>query len=99
MFSIQTLNLKIIYASNRGAAVLIKDPVEFFLRLQEAEPECINFGLLSYDGDIFEPDVELSNFKQAPSAVPFRMNRTYEYQHGFQVLTGHNCGVNFKQEE
>lgn len=76
MFSIQTLNLKIIYASNRGAAVLIKDPVEFFLRLQEAEPECINFGLLSYDGDIFEPDVELSNFKQAPSAVPFRMNRT-----------------------
>lgn len=41
----------------------------------------------------------LSNFKQATSAVPIRMNRASEYQHGFQVLTGHNCSVNFKQEE
>lgn len=32
--------------SNRGAAVLIKDPVEFLLRFQEAEPEGINFGLV-----------------------------------------------------
>lgn len=67
--------------SNRGAAVLIKDPVEFLLRFQEAEPEGINFGLVSYDGDIFEPKVALSNFKQAASEVPFHKNRAYEYQH------------------
>lgn len=38
---------------------MIKDPVEFLLRFQEAEPEGINFGLVSYDGDIFEPKVAL----------------------------------------
>ena len=85
--------------SNRGAAVLIKDPVEFLLRFQEAEPEGINFGLVSYDGDIFEPDVALSNFKQAAGAVPFHKNDAYEYQHEFRIVTGHNCDIDFKQED
>lgn len=85
--------------ANRGAAVLIKDPVEFLLRFQEAEPEGINFGPVSYDGDIFEPDVALPNFKQAASAVPFHKNRAYEYQHEFRIVTGHNCDIDFKQED
>lgn len=85
--------------SNRGAAVLIKDPVEFLLRFQESEPEGINFGLVSYDGDIFEPNVALSNFKQAASEVPFHKNRAYEYQHEFRIVTGHDCDIDFKQED
>ena len=85
--------------SNRGASVLIKDPVEFLLRFQEAEPEGINFGLVSYDGDIFEPNVALSNFKQAASVVPFHKNRAYEYQHEFRIVTGHDCDIDFKQED
>lgn len=85
--------------SNRGAAVLIRDPVEFLLRFQEAEPEGINFGLVSYDGDIFEPKVALSNFKQAASEVPFHKNRAYEYQHEFRIVTGHDCDIEFKQED
>lgn len=85
--------------SNRGAAVLIKDPVEFLLRFQEAEPEGINYGLVSYDGDIFEPDVALSNFKQAASEVPFHKNCAYEYQHEFRIVTGHDCDIDFKQED
>lgn len=85
--------------SNRGAAVLIKDPVEFLLRFQEAEPEGINFGLVSYDGDIFEPKVALSNFKQAASEVTFHKNHAYEYQHEFRIVTGHDCDIDFKQED
>lgn len=50
---------------------MIKDPVEFLLRFQEAEPEGINFGLVSYDGDIFEPNVALSNFKPATRCSSF----------------------------
>lgn len=84
--------------SNRGAAVLIKDPVEFLLRFQEAEPEGINFGLVSFDGDIFEPDVALSNFEQATRAIPFHKNRSYKYQHEFRIVTGHDCDIDFKQE-
>lgn len=84
--------------SNRGAAVLIKDPVEFLLRFQEAEPEGINFGLVSYDGDIFEPDVALPNFKRAAAVVPFHKNRAYEYQHEFRIVTGHDRDIDFKQE-
>lgn len=85
--------------SKGGAAVLIKDPVEFLLRFQEAELEGINFGLVSYDGDIFEPDVALLNFKQAAGAVPFHKNRTYEYQHEFRIVTGHDCDIDFKRED
>lgn len=78
---------------------MIKDPVEFLLRFQEAEPEGINFGLVSYDGDIFEPKVALSNFKQAASEVPLHKNRAYEYQHEFRIVTGHDCDIEFKQED
>ena len=48
---------------------------------------------------IFEPKVALSNFKQAASEVPFHKNRAYEDQHEFRIVTGHDCDIEFKEED
>ena len=82
-----------------GAAVLIKDPVEFLSRFQDSEPEGIGFGPVVYDGSLFDPKTALANWKDATSIVPYHKNRAYAYQHEFRIVTGHDCKMNIEMGE
>lgn len=70
-----------------GSAVLITDPVEFLRRFQRAEKAGIDFGIVSYDGDVFEPKDAFRRLDQ----VPYHKNSRFAYQHEFRIVTGHNC--------
>ena len=85
--------------AQEGAAVLIKDPVEFLSRFQDSEPEGIGFGPVVYDGSLFNSKVALANWKDATRIVPYHKNRTYAYQHEFRIVTGHDCKMNIEMRE
>ena len=70
-----------------GSAVLTTDPVEFLWRFQQAEETSIGFGIVSYDGDVFEPKDAFSRLNQ----VPYHKNSRFAHQHEFRIVTGHNC--------
>ena len=82
-----------------GAAVLIKDPVEFLKRFQDSEPEGIGFGPIVYDGCLFETKTALAHWKDAASIVPYHKNQTYAYQHEFRIVTGHDCKMKIEMRE
>lgn len=70
-----------------GSAVLITDPVEFLWRFQRAEETGIGFGIVSYDGDVFESKDAFSRLGQ----VPYHKSSRFAYQHEFRIVTGRNC--------
>lgn len=70
-----------------SSAVLITDPVEFLWRFQRAEEAGIGFGIVSYDGDAFEPKDAFSRLDQ----VPYHKNSRFAHQHEFRIATGRNC--------
>lgn len=70
-----------------GSAALITDPAEFLWRFQHAEETGIGFGIVSYNGDVFDPKDAFDKLEQ----VPYHKNSRFAYQHEFRIVTGHNC--------
>ena len=70
-----------------GSAVLITDPAEFLWRFQHAEETGIGFGIVSYNGDVFDPKDAFDKLEQ----VPYHKNSRFAYQHEFRIVTGRNC--------
>lgn len=70
-----------------GSAVLITDPAEFLWRFQHAEETDIGFGIVSYNGDVFDPKDAFDKLEQ----VPYHKNSRFAYQHEFHIVTGRNC--------
>lgn len=82
------------FAGENGVCCVIRDPTEFLLRFQNREPSAIRFGLVSYDGDLFENREAFNHIDD----VPFTKGRRFQYQHEFRVIASHACKEHFHYE-